>query len=804
METYRVLSNKKIIFTVIVILIVNLVLSFALENQNVKNQSGAGLFTIKNALSEINVGAMSDDEIENNCSSLETIILLNAYYVDAESTDEDEAAFALEAINELRESHPESAQWFDENKDNLDLDSIRAFYYIYNQELEKREYLNTYSTYLTDTITTSENISQLSIFKNSYSQKSFEILAADYNELGKLQLQNTNTTAFQLAASNNVTNVLLVLLVLVLCMALFYNKDKNIDIIVRTCKNGRAQLFFSRLGVSVFIILACVIGLFAENFIMYGFFYGYDLDMNAAVQCSELFKSFLGTVSFAQYALIFFCLKTAALIVVFLITYLLLCVLSDINTLCICLVLFSAVQYLFYKYIAVYSTFSILHMANIISFLNDTQWVNYGMFNFFGTPVRIFTGETVLLAIILLCLILINALVSQLSYTIHTKNRLQLKINRFSQKLMRAVAAVQDKLMSGKGEYFKLFVSQKFILVLLIAGAVFFNTYSFGYIAKQPVEAYLDDFYARYSGELTETTSQKIDELGSMLEGTQENLAELEEQYSNGEISFDEYYAQANKYASNETAATALAVIEEQVDYIISQESRGVKAFLIDETGFNNLFSVENSQNSSVPVVIFLLILLFLTHGLTAKDKNKNIACLLRSTINGRRRLLKTKLNMGFISATAVYLVWTLTEIIYNKYYFNLDNWSAPVQSIEALADFPLNINILTFTVLYYLTRYIVLISIFYIFIAVNMFTENKSSLIINFVLFILPCLLSFLGFDLISDYSVVGILGFMQHFLSNSAYLQIYAAISVLLLAVAVFLKALMLKTSEKRGESL
>lgn len=804
METYRILSNKRILFTIIVIFIINLVFSYSIENQNVTNESGSNIFVVRNLFQKTNLNKMNDSELSQKCNSLKNIILLNEYYKDSISFQTNENSFIDTEESNIRENDPKTAAWFDKNKRELDIKDIRVKYYFYSNELKKRNYLNSYSDYLSNTIKKSENTSQISIFDNSFSQKSFYLLSEDFNELGKLKLQNTNTSAFEKTVTNNVTNVLLILLVLILCITLFYNKDKNIDIMIRTCKNGRLKLFFRRLIVSSFLILISVIGLFAENFILYGFFYGYDIDVNLYVQCCPLFQSFPYGVSLIEYSIIFIVVKFLTILIIFLITYLLLSILSDLNTLLLFLTLFAGMEYLLYKYVAVYSDFSILHITNVISFLNDKQWIIYGIFNLFSHPVKIFDGMMILLLISLLALIIINALVSKKAYTIRTKNRLQLKINFSVQKILRIFSNIQDKFISHKGEYFKLFVSQKFLLVLCVVAFVFFNTYSFGIVEKQPVEAYLENFYAQYSGELNENTYQYIDEIRRMVTENELKTELLETAYTNGQIGFEEYSAKKNKYSTNDTIMKALLIIEDEIDFIDSQKNQGKTVFLIDKNGYNNLFGVEDSHNSTVHIVIFLLMLLFLTYGLISKDKNKNILCLLNSTVNGKKQLLKTKLRIGFLSTTIIYFVWLFIELLYIKTYFNIDNLTAPVQSIQAFSNFPLNINILMFTILFYFSRYIILISIFYIFISVNIFLENKISIIINFIFVILPCLLGFLGFDMISDFSITGILDFSHRYLSDPDYLRVYLLLQLLFLLTSLLLNILMLKAADKKGESL
>ena len=804
MEIYRIINNKKVLFTIIILFIANLIISFGIENQNVKSESGSDIFVIKNLLLDSNMNNMSKEDISSRCDSLKNIILLNEYYNESKDLQSAEETFITTEEIEIRESDPKTAEWYDENKDNIDIENIRSAYYVYSNELKKRSYIDSYPDYLNDTIEKSRNSTQISIFDNSFSKKSSDVLVKNYEKLKELKLNNTNTTAFEKSVTNSVTNIITVIFVLILCIMLFYNKDKNIDISIRTCKNGRIKLFFSRITVSSFLILLFIAILYTGNFIMYGFFYGYNIDVGSCVQCSQIFKSFFLTVSFAKYLIIFLFVKFLTAFLIFLLIYLMIYVLSDLNVFFFISALFTGIEYLLYKYVAVYSNLSILHIANVISFLSNEKWTEYGIFNFFSYPARCFDGMGILLILGILLLITINAFISQKAYTIHTKSNIQLKISNSVKRIKNIFSSISDKIMSNHGESYKLFVSQKFILVLFVATLVFFNTYSFGIVEKQPVEAYLDSFYAQYSGELDNDTYKTIKKIQNSVEKNETILDSIESKYEQGQISFEEFSTQRNKYNTNDAIKKALSVIQNKVDYIFSLESQGITAFLIDETGYNNLFGVDSFQSNSVHIITFLLILLFLTYGLMAKDKDKNIACLLKSTVNGRKHLMKTKLNMGLIFSTAIYVFWIIVELLYAKIYFNIGNLSAPIQSIEAFSDYPIKTNILMFTIFFYASRYVILMSVFYMFMAVNTFCKNKISMIINLIFFVLPCTLEFLDFDIINRFSVVGILNFTHNYLSIQNYLTVYCLLLILLLIVCLCLNISIPKIYYKKGESL
>ena len=117
-----------------------IVFSYSIENQNVTNECGSNLFAVRNLLQKTNVNKIDDKELSRKCDSLQNIILLNEYYKDSVNSQSNDGSFINNEEINIRENDPKAAHWFDKNKEKLDINEIRANYYIYSNELKKRNY----------------------------------------------------------------------------------------------------------------------------------------------------------------------------------------------------------------------------------------------------------------------------------------------------------------------------------------------------------------------------------------------------------------------------------------------------------------------------------------------------------------------------------------------------------------------------------------------------------------------------------------------------------------------------------------
>lgn len=105
------------------------------------------------------------------------------------------------------------------------------------------------------------------------------------------------------------------------------------------------------------------------------------------------------------------------------------------------------------------------------------------------------------------------------------------------------------------------------------------------------------------------------------------------------------------------------------------------------ETGFEAMFGIRPvGTRYQVPLIAVALSLML--PSLFTLDRETGIHGLIQTTV-GTRKLRKTKYHISFLLATLVFLICWLPEVIFIVKAFDLSQWTAPLVSIQAFAQYP-------------------------------------------------------------------------------------------------------------------
>ncbi len=799
MEFYRVFTNKKVMVSLVVILCMNVLLSFLLENQYLKDDAGVSAYQFMGSAKDYGYSEYTDEKLMREEENIECIFALENYAQQrAEEYDTDFLEIIDAEVSDLHRNYPKAAFWYDENIGTLDTQVLKLHRYFITEEIENREYKEEYYNRLDEMLQTANDSAGVSIFNNKFSLESLKIQAEEYSALKNVNIGNTDTKVFEKSVSNEITNLLAIGFVFIFCLLLFYNKDKNVNVVISSCKNGRLTLFINRIAASALLILGAVVLLFLSNVLLYGTIYGFDIDFGATVQSSPLFSEYTHGVTEGKYILIFFADRLLVLLLLFLFIYMLMILTNDMGSLLLVTALGAGGEYLLYRGIAVYSKFSILRIANVFSFFSVENRQNLEIINLFGRAVRLEDALYAALAVFIVAVILVNIILVKRLKTIHTQTKAQLFLGRLLKGGADGLAVVKSKFFARPGEGYKAFISQKYIVVLLILVVLFTGSYTFGSVERDPVEAYLATFYSDYGGELTKETYAEVEKLRAEIEGNAKKAAEAEERFNRGEADVYEYYELSAKYAADPVKSHALAVLDSQIEYIENEKAVGHDAHLLSSLGYDVLF---DEENDAVHITEFLFGILLMAYALYGADKNKDLKLLLRSTVGGRNILFRRKFETGFGTLTAMYVAWVAFDVLYINHYFGLYYITAPVQSLESYAAFPFTLNILSFLIIYFILRYVFLMAVYCLMLFINKNLDNRPALIINFMVFIAPGLLASLGLEVLNRISVTNILAFTVNFEKNINTLKIFPAIVGIAVLAAIVVTALSFERKDRKG---
>ncbi len=763
-EIARIFRNKILISILLVFIALQLMITASIETNNLKylyNSDGPDEY------SEIYSEYLQDDgdkkgELYEGLENVEDVI------------GDPEDILGMDFVREL---YPDAVKYYEENRDNIDFEKIRAFSSINRDRKSKLDYLSQYHDYIEDIISQAEDKSGFSVFQNSsFSTRNIKKTADDYGKTQNFVLTETNTAAFDNAIANEFSGYFSLIICLIFSVFAFKSRNTETELCIRSCKNGRISLLFKRIRAMALFTALTVILVNISNYLYYGYIYGYDLDWSANVRSSALFANFLYNINFAQAAVVILIFKFEALFLISLITYLIFYSVKNFGMASIATAAFLIVENLLYNLVPIYSPLSFFKVANLFYFLEPTAALKYSNISIFGFPFRAEMVFTVSAFIFIILFSMLNALAVKLSYPIKSKSKLEYRLNSFTVKAENLLNRLKSKIFSKHIETYKFLFSQKMIVVFIIFAIILANGYSFGEYGRSAVNGYLNTFYNDYGGKLNDKALKSIEKTESMLSAAQEERDSYYNDYLQEKISEDEYYLKISYLPEYNTEEKAIGILRSQIDYINEELSNGFEAYLIPQDDYNTLCGVESLDYENSFSLYLIIIALLFTYGITASDKNKNILTILHSCKYGRKRLFYKKASLLAASTVLVYAFCVVFRLLYYRNYIHLKYLSAPLQSLETFAQFPIKISILNYYIIINLVRLVMLLAVEFVMLYICVRLSAQTALITNTCIFAVPSVFMIMGADFAADYSVIKYLNFLNGYLeSGTRSINIY-----------------------------
>ena len=302
-------------------------------------------------------------------------------------------------------------------------------------------------------------------------------------------------------------------------------------------------------------------------------------------------------------------------------------------------------------------------------------------------------------------------------------------------------------------EFYKVLISQKGIVVILIVSAILWSDTDYTKITTTGYQDLYFEFLEQYGGVPTEASARAIQELSDEVAAVENKYTEALELYEKGEI--DDYISWVMLYESYANERIFLKEIQAQTEYLENLKSTsGVEGWYVNRYAYDTFF---NSGNTLINISLVLGIVL-LSSSIFAKDNKNGIGNVIRSTVQGRQELFGRKMIVAFsmtglLFAISVILEWTAISSIYH-----MDGLSAPVQSIESLSFVTWDCSIGTFILFIYLLKGFMMCTVAMFTCWITMKTNQKFAIAFSFGLCI-PELLTLAGIWFFQYISIVRIL---------------------------------------------
>lgn len=720
MELIRIFKNKKFIAAVITLLLLNCV-SFYITQQ--KSLSDFG----------INIDTYSATFKDNADIFTE---------VDKKSIIEKSNKF--EILKSLADNTKDKAQQIKEYPDlyqeyknsNYSYEELATQAEFYSHFAYQLEYQNDYPAYIKSILKNAQNLSSKKLFSNktSYSYKSIQKSANDFSKNKNIKLSLVNDLPVSAVLNYQIGDFILILICVF--MAISFVSEKNVNLLINTCKNGRRILKMKQLPILILFSLFFSFAIYISEMLISLKIYDAPLNLYALIQSTDIFSDCILHINFLQLFAIHILFKAIIASMIALAIWLFISLSSNIILVSAIAGVITSIELLLYKNISAQSNLSILKTFNIFSLFDYRSISEYNLVSVFSKPVR---AEKAVWIIVLLVIFIISALIlisANRNYPIKSPKKAFRILHVLFDKLSEFYAKLQSVIYAGRFETFKIMHIGKGLLVVIAFLLIIGFNFNTNPLVFSSTEAFLNDYYEEYGGELSEKVYKNIEKMRSEADAVESEYNFKSEQYASGEISLEEYELAAAKNEAYDTQRKAVDKLTEQIDRIESLSQKGIKPVLVNELGYNNLFY---SQSNQTQILILICAVVILFSSVFSIEKGSNMLILNHCSKNGRKQLYFKKIFTVIPKTFILTLISYLSLILQNNYLYKLGNMNANIHNLECLQEINLNLSIAEYVILNFIFEFIFVTVVGLIITSLSAFMPQLAVIIISACLFILP-----------------------------------------------------------------
>lgn len=720
MELIRIFKNKKFIAAVITLLLLNCV-SFYITQQKSLSDFGINIDTYSATFKD-NSDIFTEVDKKSIIEKSNKFEILKSF---ADNTED--KAQQIKEYPDLYQEYKNSNYSYEE------LATQAEFYSHFAYQLE---YQNDYPAYIKSILKNAENLSSKKLFSNktSYSYKSIQKSANDFSKNKNIKLSLVNDLPVSTVLNYQIGDFILILICVF--MAISFVSEKNVNLLINTCKNGRRILKMKQLPILILFSLFFSFAIYISEMLISLKIYDAPMNLYALIQSTDIFSDCILHINFLQLFAIHILFKAIIASMIALAIWLFISLSSNIILVSAIAGVITSIELLLYKNISAQSNLSILKTFNIFSLFDYRSISEYNLVSVFSKPVR---AEKAVWIIVLLIIFIISALIlisANRNYPIKSPKKAFRVLHVLFDKLSEFYAKLQSVIYAGRFETFKIMHIGKGLLVVIAFLLIIGFNFNTNPLVFSSTEAFLNDYYEEYGGELSEKVYKNIEKMRSEADAVESEYNFKSEQYASGEISLEEYELAAAKNEAYDTQRKAVDKLTEQIDRIESLSQKGIKPVLVNELGYNNLFY---SQSNQTQILILICAVVILFSSVFSIEKGSNMLILNHCSKNGRKQLYFKKIFTVIPKTFTLTLVSYLSLILQNNYLYKLGNMNANIHNLECLQEINLNLSIAEYVILNFIFEFIFVTVVGLIITSLSAFMPQLAVIIISACLFILP-----------------------------------------------------------------
>jgi len=720
MELIRIFKNKKFIAAVITLLLLNCV-SFYITQQKSLSDFGINIDTYSATFKD-NADIFTEVDKKSIIEKSNKFEILKSF---ADNTED--KAQQIKEYPDLYQEYKNSNYSYEE------LATQAEFYSHFAYQLE---YQNDYPAYIKSILKNAQNLSSKKLFSNktSYSYKSIQKSANDFSKNKNIKLSLVNDLPVSAVLNYQIGDFILILICVF--MAISFVSEKNVNLLINTCKNGRRILKMKQLPILILFSLFFSFAIYISEMLISLKIYDAPMNLYALIQSTDIFSDCILHINFLQLFAIHILFKAIIASMIALAIWLFISLSSNIILVSAIAGVITSIELLLYKNISAQSNLSILKTFNIFSLFDYRSISEYNLVSVFSKPVR---AEKAAWIIVLLIIFIISALIlisANRNYPIKSPKKAFRILHVLFDKLSEFYAKLQSVIYAGRFETFKIMHIGKGLLVVIAFLLIIGFNFNTNPLVFSSTEAFLNDYYEEYGGELSEKVYKNIEKMRSEADAVESEYNFKSEQYASGEISLEEYELAAAKNEAYDTQRKAVDKLTEQIDRIESLSQKGIKPVLVNELGYNNLFY---SQSNQTQILILICAVVILFSSVFSIEKGSNMLILNHCSKNGRKQLYFKKIFTVIPKTFILTLVSYLSLILQNNYLYKLGNMNANIHNLECLQEINLNLSIAEYVILNFIFEFIFVTVVGLIITSLSAFMPQLAVIIISACLFILP-----------------------------------------------------------------
>ncbi|NKI22639.1 hypothetical protein HFN20_15670 [Paenibacillus dendritiformis] len=688
-----------------------------------------------------------------------------------------------QAVNEAKQAHPQEYKRYKQSPYAGNPELIGRDLYLIERLKKQYEHMDQYRRTMEEMGTRAEEMLSVSIFyqEGTYSYRNIGKTVHDFEPLRGLPLQLGLEEGLTSGTRLQSTDMCLAVLLFLLCIILFQiEKEEGLTRLIRSTRNGLLDLWSAKWVVLSLLTMLLTLLYHGSILVISEQLYGFG-DLHRYIQSMPSFQGAVEALTAGQFLLLYLLLKVAANLLFAWMLAALFLLFRRAGGVYLATAALLGISFLCYSAIHPNSYLNMFKYMNVVAFYDSFQLLaDYRNLNVFGYPVKKTTltywlGGAVMMLLPVLCAWL---------YVSDAGIGSRLPWDRWRRRLHEAWFKLRRTNSLLMHEGFKLFISGKSILLLLLAGVIVYQQIDWDERRFDFDSIVYNRYLDQISGAINEDKLNFLQEERARYDDLPRQFAYWYEQYTTGSIDFTVYNTEKVKLEEFAKQAKAFQYIEEQRDYLLRlQEVRGITGSFVNVISSDALF---NRKQADLEDGLFYTILLLAgLSPLFALDYRNGMMAILRSTRHGRGKLFLSKHAVAYLYSVFLLLLLQIPKF-YNllNHYPDID-WQAPVQSIEVLGHITGSLSILQYVLLMGALQIggVLLLVHIVLFLAVVL-KKQTILLLISTAIVVIPLGLQYMGWNPIGSVTFNLIFQLYHAFPTSQypLYMSIYYGILFLL----------------------